>query len=169
MQRRLFQVYCRILAVQHAQKTFYFCQNLIMIFGVTAQWRTWEGILRTAALSISFIVTVFARVSMNLNMTIGQAACQLLCRYTQSPLAASWVCWIVPIATCDSIKRTCGCSCLKCTWSVGITDEPPPAKLNVKTGPLRSLYFGICYSFGFSRLLFFFVFRSVFRWFWVFV
>ena len=38
----------------------------------------------------------------------------------------------------------------------GITDEPPPlAKLNVKTGPLRSLYFGIYYSFGFSRLLFF--------------
>jgi len=38
----------------------------------------------------------------------------------------------------------------------GITDEPPPpAKLNAKTGPLRSLYFGIYYSFGFSRLLFF--------------
>ena len=31
---------------------------------------------------------------------------------------------------------------------------PPPAKLNVKTGPLRSLYFGIYYFFGFSRLLF---------------
>jgi len=29
------------------------------------------------------------------------------------------------------------------------------AKLNVKTGPLRSLYFGIYYSFGFSRLLIF--------------
>jgi len=39
----------------------------------------------------------------------------------------------------------------------GITDEPPrrPAKLNVKTGPLRSLYFGNYYSFGFSRLFFF--------------
>jgi len=61
---------------------------------------------------------VFQRVSMNLNMTVGQAACQLLCRHAQSPLAASCVCWIVPIATCDSIKRTCGCSCLKCTWSV---------------------------------------------------
>jgi len=35
----------------------------------------------------------------------------------------------------------------------GITDEPPSAKLNVKTGPLRSFYFGIYYSFGFSRLL----------------
>jgi len=43
----------------------------------------------------------------------------------------------------------------------GITDgwqgcEPPaPAKLNVKTGPLPNLYFGICYSSTFSRLLFF--------------
>jgi len=51
----------------------------------------------------------------------------------------------------------------------GITDgwkgcEPlPPAKLTVKTGPLPSLYFGIYYSFGFSRLLFFCIFRSVFR------
>jgi len=49
-------------------------------------------------------------------MTVGQAACQLLCRYTHNALAASCVCWIVP--TCDSIKRTCGWSCLKCTWSV---------------------------------------------------
>ena len=40
----------------------------------------------------------------------------------------------------------------------GITDEPPPAKLNVKTGPLRSLYFGSYYCFGFSRLLFFALF-----------
>jgi len=55
---------------------------------------------------------------MNLNMTVGQAACQLLCRYIHSTLAASWFCWIVPIVACDSIKRTCGCSCLKCTWSV---------------------------------------------------
>ena len=30
--------------------------------------------------------------------------------------------------------------------------ESPPNKLNVKTGPLPSLYFGIYYSFGFSRL-----------------
>jgi len=35
---------------------------------------------------------VFQRVPMNLNMTVGQAACQLLCRYTQSTLAASCVC-----------------------------------------------------------------------------
>jgi len=49
----------------------------------------------------------------------------------------------------------------------GITDgwqgcEPPPVKLDVKTGPLPNLYFDIYYSFGFSRL-FFCVFRSVFR------
>jgi len=29
-------------------------------------------------------VGVFQRVSMNLNITVGQAACRLLCRYTQS-------------------------------------------------------------------------------------
>jgi len=42
--------------------------------------------------------------------------------------------------------------------------EPPlPAKLNVKTGPLPSLYVGIIYySLRFSRLFFFCVFRSVF-------
>jgi len=38
---------------------------------------------------------VFQRISMNLNMTVGQAACQLLRRYTQSTLSASCVCWIV--------------------------------------------------------------------------
>jgi len=62
----------------------------------------------------------FQRVSMNLNMTVGQAACQLFCLYTESTLAASCVCWIVPIVAYDSIKRTCGCSCLKCTWSVAL-------------------------------------------------
>jgi len=56
-----------------------------------------------------------------------------------------------------SIKRTCGCSCEMHLIS-GIIDEPPPAKLNVKTRPLRSLYFGIYYSFGFRRLLFFAIF-----------
>ena len=45
----------------------------------------------------------------------------------------------------------------------GITDEPPPLpKLNVKTGPLRSLYFGIYYSFSFRRLLFFLRFWECF-------
>jgi len=83
---------------------------------------------------------VFQRVSMNLNMTVGQAACQLLCRYIQSTRAASCVCWIVPIVTCNSIKRTCGCSCLKCTWSAaqltgGRCANRPPAMLNVNPGP----------------------------------
>jgi len=47
----------------------------------------------------------------------------------------------------------------------GITDgwqvcESPPCQANVQSGPrpLLSLYFGIYYSFGFSRLLFFCVF-----------
>ena len=35
---------------------------------------------------------VFQRVSMNLSMTVGPAACHLLCRYTQGTLAASCVC-----------------------------------------------------------------------------
>jgi len=34
---------------------------------------------------------VFQRVFVNLNMTVGQAICQLLCRHIQSTLAASWV------------------------------------------------------------------------------
>jgi len=55
---------------------------------------------------------VFQRVSMNLSITVGQAACQLFGRHTQSTLAASCVGWIVPIVKCDSIKRSCGCSCL---------------------------------------------------------
>jgi len=43
----------------------------------------------------------------------------------------------------------------------GITDgwqgceSHSPAKINVKSGPVPSLYFGIYYSFDFSRLLFF--------------
>jgi len=49
---------------------------------------------------------------MNLKMTVGQAACRLLCRYTQSTLAASCVCGVVPIVTCQSGERTCGCSWL---------------------------------------------------------
>ena len=36
------------------------------------------------------------------------------------------------------------------------------AKIIVKTGPLRSLYFGIYYSFGFRRLLFFLRFSECF-------
>jgi len=41
-------------------------------------------------------------------MTVGQAVCQLLCRYIQSTLAASCVCWIVQIATCTLSKELVG-------------------------------------------------------------
>jgi len=89
----------------------------------------------------------FQRVSMNFSITVGKAACHLLCRYTQSMLAASCVCWIVPIVTFDSIKRTCGCYVWNAPdqWqNCRVAAEPhrPPAKRNVKTGPLPSLYFG---------------------------
>jgi len=55
---------------------------------------------------------VYQRVSMNLNMTVCQAACRILCRNAQSTLAAFCVSWIVPIVTCESGERTYGCSCL---------------------------------------------------------
>jgi len=55
---------------------------------------------------------------MNLNMTVGQAACRLLCRYTQHTLVASCICWIVPIVTCESGERTSDYLCFKCTWSM---------------------------------------------------
>jgi len=117
---------------------------------------------------------VFQRVSIrvNLNMTVGQAACQLLCRYAHSTLAASCVCWIVPDCDVWLYQKNLWVFMFEMHLISGITDEPPPlplAKLNVKTGPLRSLYFGIYYSFFFNRLLFFCVFRSIFRWFRVFV
>jgi len=54
----------------------------------------------------------FQQISMNLNITVGQAACRLLCWYTQSALAASCICWIIRIVTSESGERTCGCSCL---------------------------------------------------------
>jgi len=38
----------------------------------------------------------------------------------------------------------------------------PPCQAKCKTGPLRSLYFGIYYSFGFIRLLFFLRFWECF-------
>jgi len=50
---------------------------------------------------------VFQGVSINLNMPVGQAACWLLCRYTQCTFATSRICWITPIATCESGERTC--------------------------------------------------------------
>ena len=88
-----------------------------------------------------------SKVSMNLNMMVGQAACQPLCRYTQSTLAASCVCWIVPIVTCDyRVKRTCGCSSLKCTWSVSWltggrgASHHHPCQTKCKNRPLPNLH-----------------------------
>ena len=100
---------------------------------------------------------VFQRVfiQVNLNMTVGQVACQLLCRYIHSTLAAS------AFAESYRFRRV---TLLKELVAVHVWNAPdqwhnwqtaPLAKLNVKTRPLHSLYFGICYSFGFSRLLFF--------------
>ena len=60
---------------------------------------------------------VFQRISMNLNMTVGQDGCPPICRHTQRTLAASCIWWIMSIVTCESGERTCGCLCLKCTWS----------------------------------------------------
>jgi len=54
---------------------------------------------------------VFQRVSINLNITIGQAACRLLYGYTRSTLAASCVCWILPIVTCESGDLIKGWGC----------------------------------------------------------
>jgi len=50
-------------------------------------------------------------------MTVGQAACRLLCWYTQCTLATSCISWMVPIVACKSVERSCHCSCSKCTWS----------------------------------------------------
>jgi len=47
--------------------------------------------------SDSALITVFQRISMNFNMIVGQAACRLLCWYTQCSLAASCTCWMVAI------------------------------------------------------------------------
>ena len=104
---------------------------------------------------------VFQRVSMNLNMTVGQAACQLLCRYTQEH--TDCILRLLNRTDCDVWL------CPKNLWLfiyemhliTGITDGwlgcevPPLTKLNVNAGPLSSLYFGIYCSFDFSRLLFF--------------
>ena len=53
-------------------------------------------------------------------------------------------------------------------WRMAGVRTAPPAKLNVKTGPLPSLYFGTILLVS-VECCFFSVFRSVFRWFRVFV
>jgi len=63
---------------------------------------------------IKFLVDnarVFQQVYMDINITVGQAACRLWCRHTQSTLAASCLWWIVSIVTCESGERACGWSC----------------------------------------------------------
>jgi len=106
-------------------------------------------------------------------VTDGQAACQLLGRYTQSTLAASCVCWIVGllIVTLWLYQKNLWLFMFEMHLISGITDwwqgceSPPPVKLNIKNGPLPILYIGIYYSFGFSRYFFcvFGVFSGIFR------
>ena len=97
--------------------------------------------------------TVFQRVSIrvNLRMAVGQAECQLQ--------HSGCVLHLLNRTDCDVwlYQKNLWLFMFERHLISGITDEPPPplAKLNVKTRPLRSLYFGIYYSFGFSRLLFF--------------
>ena len=101
-------------------------------------------------------------------VTDGQAACQLLGRYTQSTLAASCVCWIVGllIVTLWLYQKNLWLFMFEMHLISGITDwwqgceSPPPVKLNIKNGPLPILYIGIYYSFGFSR--YFFAFSECF-------
>jgi len=104
------------------------------------------------------ITRVFQRVSIqvNLNMTVGQAACQLLRRYAQRPLAASCDCdvWLY--------QKNLWLFMFEMHLISGILTNRPLAKLIVKAGPQRSLYFGIYYSFGFSGLLFFLHFSECF-------
>jgi len=52
---------------------------------------------------------------MNVNMTVGQAACQLSCRYTQSTLAGLAESYRLLRVT---LSKDLWFSFLKCTWSV---------------------------------------------------
>ena len=74
--------------------------------------------------------------------------CQILCRYTQSTLAASCVCWIVLIVTCDTIKRTNGLFMFEMHLITGRTDgwqvcESFRCQAKCKIPALPRLYFGI--------------------------
>jgi len=58
---------------------------------------------------------VFQRVSMNLNMTVGQAA------HTKYCVGKHVGCVLRLLNRTDCyvwLQKICGCSCLKCTWSV---------------------------------------------------
>ena len=71
---------------------------------------------------------VFQRISINLNMTVGQATCRLLRRLSQCTLAAS--CFV----TYESGERTCDCLCLQCTYS----------KLKSWTADISCVYYTLC-------------------------
>jgi len=99
---------------------------------------------------------------MNLNLTVGQTACQLLHRYTQTT-----VCFLL-LLNCTNCyvwlhQKKLWLFMFEIHLIIGITDgwqgcEPPsPVKLNVKTGPFLACIsaWSIYYSFGFSRLSFF--------------
>ena len=57
---------------------------------------------------------VFQRVAMNLNMTVGQATCRLLCRYTQKPVGCFLCLLNRTDCMCELGERTSSFSCLKC-------------------------------------------------------
>jgi len=91
---------------------------------------------------------------MNLNMTVGQAACRLLCRYTQSTLAESCFAELHVLLRVNQVKELVAV-CVEMHLISGVTDKwqgenRPLGKLNVKTGPSPSLYFVIYHSFGFQ-------------------
>ena len=113
---------------------------------------------------------VFWRVAMNVNMTVGQAAWQVLCPYTQSTLTELSESYrLLRVTPSDELVavHVWNAPDQWHNWRVAMVRSP--TKLDVNTRPLPSLYFGIYYSFGFSRLLFSYVYRSVFWWFRVFV
>jgi len=81
---------------------------------------------------------VIERVSMNPSMTVGPAACRLLCRYrllnVRNTLAASCICWIVALSRVNQAKeivtvRVWNASDHRRTrWGVGGGDRPPGLK-----------------------------------------
>jgi len=79
----------------------------------------------------------------------------------RSTLAVSYVCWIVPIVMHYSIIKLVAVHVWNApdpwhNWRLAGVRIAPPCQAKCKTGPwpLPSFYFGIYYSFDFSRLLF---------------
>jgi len=63
-----------------------------------------------------FCARVFQRVSMNLNTTVGQAACRLFLSIYSKHVGCVLCLLNRTIVTCASGERTCDCS-RKCTWA----------------------------------------------------